>query len=231
MRLRRRQGRAFTLIEMLVVVAIIATLTVLIAPAASTVVRGTQLTQASSMMTDQLAYARQQALTKNISVELRIIRFADPELPGESIKDSTTGQYRAFQLLQVLDAGIAVPLDKVQFLPRSIVVVPGQYSSLLPTSSSGSASFDPTQPLHRTAQSSDPDLPRNVKKNYDYFAFRFLPDGSTSLQPATNWFLTLVGVSDLPKLSNSTALTSMNFFILQLDPASGATRAYRPTAK
>ncbi len=229
--------RAFTLIEMLAVMAIIAIVAVFVVPAATSILKGSQLTQASAMLTDQFSLARQQALTKNTMVEVRLIRFSDPEQPGETLTNPTTGKFRALQLMQVLPSGVAVPLSgsKVQMLPTSITMSSGTsgggnqpFSTLLPASGGSATSGGPQYVA--TPASSDPDMPRNVKNNYNFYAFRFLPDGSTNLLPTSQWYVTLLNINDQTKLTTM-GIQAINFFTLQLDPVSGSTRSYRPTAK
>ena len=234
MRMPPSNRRAFTLIEMIAVVSIIAIITVFVVPAASTILKGTQLTQASSMLADQISLARQQALTKNMMVEVRFIQFADPEQPGEKLTDPTTGKFRAIQLMQVLPSGVSVPLSggKVQMLPQAVMMNASAspvYSTLL-QSVSGGAQLTSAASL----QAADPELPRGIKKNYNFYSFRFLPDGSTNLSPippATlgNWYgITLHNITDVDKLAKG--IQTVNFFTLQIDPVSGSTRVYRPTA-
>jgi len=230
-----RRSAAFTLIEMIAVISIIAIITVFVVPAATTILKGSQLTQASTIITDQISLARQQALTKNCMVEVRFVRFGDPEQPGEKASTPMTGKFRALEVMQVLPSGVSVPLGKVQILPTSIMMAftEGQtatgnsnsnFSTLLSTGSG-------TAPLYTTTPpNTDPDLPRGIKKSYNYYSFRFLPDGSTNLLPTVQWYVTLINRNDEAKLSG-TGIQSINFFTLQLDPVSGATRSYRPTAK
>lgn len=212
---------AFSLIELIVVIAIIAIIAAFTVPAASTILRGSKLTQASQIVTDQISLARQTALTRNRSMEVRFIRFGDPETPGESASDPSTGHFRAMQVFEVLESGVAVPLDKPQLLPQSVIMNPSaELSSLI-----GGSSQKTTK-----ATNSDPELPRGIARNYEYVAFRFLEDGSTNLSPtggaaAGKWFVTLHNANE--KVSGSTP--PANFFTLQIDPVSGATKLFRPT--
>ena len=94
---------AFSLIELVVVIAIIAIIATFTVPAATTILRGSALTQASQTLTDQISFARQRALSRNLAVEVRFYLYADPEAPGETVNTPTTGQYRAIQLFEVVE--------------------------------------------------------------------------------------------------------------------------------
>jgi len=146
-------------------------------PAMNTVLKGSQLTQAGQMINDQLNLARQIALTKNHSVEVRFYQFGDPQAPGEQTAVPASGRYRAIQAFEIQDSGSAVPLSKVQQVPPSIIIdsvgalssiisPPGAYVAPLPVLTSYSAQ---TVPIAR------------VGTNYNTVAFRFLPDGSVNL--------------------------------------------------
>lgn len=218
--LKRFRPSGFSLIELIVVIGIIAIIAVFAVPAASTVIRGSQLTQASQILTDQLNLARQQALTKNRSIEVRFYRFGDAEQPGEEADKPETGKFRAIQLYEVLETGTPVPLGKIQRLPNTVVLNDGKLSTLINTEDTASSQA-PKKPTE-----SDPELPRGVKRHYEYSAFRFLPDGSTNLQPTKNWYTTLHGITDVVK----DEVPPPNFFTLQIDPVSGTTKGYRPGA-
>src|SRR5688572_6612010 len=127
----RRRARAFSLIELLVVCAIIGVIIGFTIPAVTTMMRGSQLTQGSQVLTDQLSLARQLALTRNRPVEVRFYKFADPETPGEDVKEQSTWRYRAFQTFEVLDNGAILPLGKIQMLPSTVIMNEGKLSSLL----------------------------------------------------------------------------------------------------
>ena len=68
--------RAFSLLELLLVIAIMGIVAAFVVPAASTIVRGTALNQASQMLTDRLSLGRQSAITKNHPIEVRFLQFA-----------------------------------------------------------------------------------------------------------------------------------------------------------
>ena len=209
---------AFSLIELVVVIAIIAIIATFTVPAATTILRGSAITQASQTLTDQISLARQMALSRNRAVEVRFYKYADPEAAGE-----TTGQWRAIQLFEVLESGVAVPLGKVQTLPISVVIEPSTtFSTLIPAQGKEIAPI----------KNKDPDLPRGVGIGYVYGAFRFLQDGSTNLAPTSTWFVSIHNLTDTPSGTTMKKVNGdpINFFTLQIDPVSGAIKGFRPTA-
>ena len=219
------KNRAFSLLELIAVILIIGIIAAFVIPAMPTILRGTQMTQAEQILTDQVKLARQFAVTRNHSVQVRFIRYADPEAPGEQGADITTGYYRAIPLVEILDNGAAVPIDKPQLLPTSIVINAGNFSTLISNS-------DMQPPKHASKARSgddggDPGLPRGIDWNYDYVSFRFLPDGSTNLNSTSGvvWCVTLHNINDKPTGNTPPP----NFVTLQVDPVSGAVRIYRPT--
>ena len=138
----------------------------------------------------------------------------------------TTGQWRGIQLFEVVESGVAVPLDKPQRLPIAVVMNPGAASTS--TLSSLILCAGTNSPKINNAGITDPELPRGVGKNYRYVAFRFLQDGSTNLSAAQagGWFVTIHNLTP-PVVGNT---PPPNFFTLQIDPVSGATKGFRPTA-
>lgn len=230
----RRTG--FTLIELLAVMAVIAIVIAFAVPATNQILRGSQLSQGGQMVGDQLAFARQLALTRNRTIEFRFYRFGDPETPGEQIDDPESGRWRGVQIFEVLENGAAVPASGTSFqrLPRMAVFAGEEYSTLLDEDYVGDprdASADPTAP----------ELPieingRKVEKNYQYVSFRFLPDGSTNLpakaaaldgsgsDDVDTWYVTVISMADQGK-----ELASINYSTIQIDPFTGSQKVFRPT--
>lgn len=208
----QKSRSAFSLIELIAVISIIVIIAAFAVPAANTILRGSQLTQAAQLISGQLSLARQQALTRNHSIEVRVFRFGDSEQPGEQSQSPETGKYRAIQMFEVLDNGVPIPLSKMERLPVSIVFNDDQLSTLIKEKT-------PQEPSQ-----TDPELPRGVSKNYEYVSFRFRPDGSTDLSPIKQWYITLHSITDQVEGSQPPP----NFFTVQIDPVSGSTRNYRP---
>lgn len=211
---------AFSLVELLVVITIIGIIATFAVPAITGILRGSALTQAAQLLTDQFSMGRQLALSKSRAVEVRIYKYADPEVPGEIVATESTWRFRAFQLFEVTESGVAVPIDKVQRFPDGIEMNSAAALSSL---------IAGTGQTLRTPTSKDLKLPRGVEDKYKYVSFRFRQDGSTDLlaTQAGGWFVTINNMNDKP---TGTGLPPANFFTLQIDPVSGSTKAFRPTA-
>jgi uncharacterized protein (TIGR02596 family) len=221
--------RAFTLVELLAVMAVIAIVIAFAVPAATQIMRGSQLTQGSQQLADQLGYARQIALSRNRPIEVRFYRFGDPETPGEDAAKPETGKWRAFQLFEQLENGAVLPVGPMQRLPRMVVMDGDKYSTLIKAFNNGT-------PILATSDPTVPELPvevgmRKVGRNYQYVNFQFRPDGSTNLptevpQSANDtWHLTLVNLTD-----ENREISKVNYFTVQVDPVSGTLKTFRPTA-
>ena len=234
--MKHRHQSAFSLVELLVVIAIIGIVGSFAVPAVQSVLKGSALSSAASTLVDQMSLARQHAISKNRSVEVRFYRFIDPETPGDDVapKDQPAGKFRALQYFEIGDAGKILPVGKFQRIPDSVMMNPGEKLSTLlgeePEKIVLSESLDKTI---------DPELPRGVKFKYDYRAFHFLPDGTTDLPPlgttgkdssGGRWYITLHSVNDLGRTSNNTN-PPPNFFTWMIDPVSGTTKTFRPGLK
>lgn len=216
---------AFSLIELVIVISVILIIAAFTVPALNTVLKGSNLTQASGILVGQLNIARQQALSRNRVIEVRFYRYADPENPGENPADPSTGKFRAIQLFEIMNTagGTALPIDKVQVLPGGTIFA---YSD---TAGISSILDRPTGDRPKRPGIDDrtaPRLPRGVDLKYEYVPLRFNPDGSTNKTPTGKWFVTVVNATD--KFDGTSP--PPNFFTVQVDPVSGTTRSYRPNA-
>jgi uncharacterized protein (TIGR02596 family) len=221
---------------LLAVMAVIAIVIAFAVPAATQIMRGSQLTTGSQQIIDQIGYARQIALARNRTIEVRFYRFGDPETPGEDVTQPKLGKWRAFQAFEQLENGAMLPIGPMHRLPRMVIMDGDKYSTLLNLDLRGT-------PKLASTDSTAPELPvevgtRRVGKNYEYVSFRFLPDGSTDLPPrasrtqtandtgiADTWHLTLVNLTD-----ENRDISTVNYFVLQIDPISGALKSFRAEA-
>jgi uncharacterized protein (TIGR02596 family) len=211
---------AFTLLELMVVMAIIAILSTLAVPAAGKLLGGSHLSQAAQIVVDQLSLARQSALSLNHLVEVRFYQYGDSEIPGENPSNPGAGRYRALQTFEIADSGTAVALGKMQRLPGSVVIDTGsELSSIL-----GSAKASPSSPTLATGDALNVAIPR-VGTKYNAVSFRFLPDGAAKLSPSTDrWYLTLHGA----EAGDGLKTPPPNFFTIQINAINGHIQTFRP---
>jgi uncharacterized protein (TIGR02596 family) len=206
---------AFTLTELLVVITIIVIMASLMGPTLSSAMRGTALTQGADKVIGVLSLARQTAITKGQTVEVRFYAYVDPETPGD------TSQYHALQAFSIDDAGRASPLIKAQTLPQTVVMATNSFGGY-PASSLLSFS--------NASAPSQLSIPR-VKNNYTCSSFSFLRSGTTSLLVSGNdtnvWSVTVVNAADL--LGAGASKLPANYTTVTVDPYNGSIRTFRPT--
>ena len=240
--MKTNRRSAFSLVELLVVMTVIAIIIGFAVPAANNLLRGSQLTQGSQTLGDLFSFARQTALSRNKQVEVRFYRYGDLDTPGENATDKLTWQFHGYQLFEITENGAALPLNKMQRLPKMVIFSSAptgtyKYSTLVCPALRGKfkdALLDKTTPeipVNYTVSGAV----TSVGRKYEYTSFRYLQDGTTDLPPSTkattggasatddSWYITLVGLNDDGKDINTT-----NFFTIQVDPISGATKSYRP---
>lgn len=201
---------AFTLLELLVVIGIMAILMALMVPATGSIMRSINMNRAVSLVVDELNFARQTALSKNQEVEIRFYKLG-------STLDPADKQFRAMRCY--LAAGKKpedfTSLGRLKRLPESIVIssVP-RYSSLMDFSAGNELGLKAgTEKLSGTSETSE------------YVSFRFRANGSTSLAEMGKWFLTLY--PEAPNVGMDSELPA-NLFTAQLDPVTGRVRSFRP---
>jgi uncharacterized protein (TIGR02596 family) len=233
-----RRRSAFSLVELLIVVAIIGIIAGFGIPAVSGVLRGSALTQAASQLTDNLGLARQHAISRNRVVEVRFYRFGDPEQPGETATDPASGQFRAFQYFELNEAGIILPVGKYQRLPDTMMMNPGEKLSTL----LGEDPLITTRLIKQSevaANGKNPELPRGVGHKYEYVWFRFNPDGTTDLPPlgakgkgseGGRWYITVHSIADQVRTDSNTK-PPPDFFTWMIEPVSGTAKTFRPGVK
>ena len=208
---RRHSGfscRAFSLIELLVVVALIALLATFAVPAVGSLNRSNAVTRAQQLIEQQLVSARQTALARNRRVEVRFYKFTEPGAIGNA------QTFRAVQAFLIDENNKATPVGRMAKLPDSVLLneVAANSSLLVLADKTWDASNDPQVSLP------------GVGTSYTAKAFQFRPDGSTGLTATNMWFVTIHSA-----INGATAATPpSNFATVQVDPVSGAVRSYRP---
>jgi len=206
---------AFTLIELLVVIGIMAMLLAFVVPAVVPLLRSTNINGSAAMVTDELNFARQFALTQNRDVEVRFYK-----LPSKA--DPNDLQFRAFRTFSALGNNTTrTALSNVKYLPEP-AIISGT------TDKSGnvlSTLLDKTnRPVLGNGNENLPSAP-----NTPFISFLFRATGGTNLTPVDppggNWYLTIY-LENSPK--DATTGIPNNYFTAQVDAVTGRVRTYRP---
>jgi len=196
---RRFHSPAFTLVELLVVVALVAFLMAVALPAITNVMKGATLTRAGQLVADHLALARQEASGKNREVQVRFVW-----------KDGSPAGYRGVQLWATDPRNIREyrPITRIAWMPDGTLISPAAGLSPL---------LD-----HPTIPETNGEFPgRGLTK---YCGFRFRSGGGTDLTfNSTANFLTVV-----PDRDSARTDAPANYTVVQVDPVNGRVRTYRP---
>lgn len=208
-RKRTLPQQGFSLLESAIVVTVLALLVALMAPTLVEAMKAYRLSSAGEVVAGRILEAQGLALTFSSDVELRIYKSLD----------TTSDDPRDGQLLQILqlqetnstDETTGESVSQVNFRPiGSVEPLPEQVAI------STHAEFTTLWSL--PAQKTQVDA-----QDRNYIAFRFRPDGSTSLAENQPWHLTLVDAAQ-----KSAPTLPPNFATLQVDPVTGKLEVHRP---
>ncbi len=195
---------AFTLIEMLVVMGIVAILAALTVPAFNSIARSHSLTTGGETVVAQLNLARQHAISLNRSVEVRFYRTPNSVEGMEA--------FDRMQLLSLQDDGRLKMIDAAKPLPEGVIIAPdSSYSPLLhnPGTHEGAATLrDGGEEAERS-----------------YVAFWIGPSARPSLSGSyQETFLTLW----MAQQATSSGSLPSNYLTVQVNPGNSTVRVYRP---
>ena len=191
--------RGFSLLEMLLVLVVMAGLVALVAEGYASMVQAAAVTTGADMLSDVFTEARASAVAQNTSVEVRIYDL--PPEPGAA------PVYDAIQLHWVKADGTTPAVNSVLFLSSWVAIDATAAHSTL---------------IGANAQTATPDA-GDTRLNGQTRVFHFLPDGSTDLNPASNWYVTVRSAAR----SNPAHFPS-NWACVKVDATTGRAQIYRP---
>ncbi len=213
---------AFSLIELMVVLAVVGLLLAFAAPNLFSLISANTLTGEGTLLRNQFTYAQQIAVSKSADVEVRFFKVKDSD------SARTEESFGAYQLFQYNQDGDMAPVSTL-FRIRAPVAINERLSPLLDPSANSSSAKDrkfgyaaPTTGHHDVPTGRGGDI-----VSTEYVSFRFRPDGSTDLpnrsKGGDTWYITLVqgeGAIEAERPSN--------FVCLQVNPYNGQIGEFRP---
>jgi uncharacterized protein (TIGR02596 family) len=195
----------FSLVELVVVVAIVTMLIALATPYTLAAMQSANLTSAGDTLMQKFAMAQQRSLTENRPVGLDFFYYSEDDIKG----------CHAIQMISYDPAtNQATQLEPpVYWSKQSVVLVEGVLSPMFSTNqtatSTGQAALNPFKSLGATFQ-------RVI----------FYPNGSTSLRvPLRTAYLTLISTKNYKA---DLAEAPPNYYSVQIDPVTGRGHSYRP---
>ena len=192
--------QAFTLLELLTVIAIICILMALVIPAVGSIGRANNLTVATQNFIAQINRARQEALTRNRSVEFQLL--------SATREAGETAAYRAMRYIICDETGLSSGsnafTNKTMWFPQAVVISTNTSLSV----------FSPT-----LTQTNNVALPGGITATGLFFRIR--PNGMITTAASTTpdtlkWTLTAENGG------------TNNFSTIQIDTRTGITRLFRP---
>ena len=205
----KRSSGGFSLIELLIVIALIALVTSLAGPAMQGMLGANRITQGGENIVSTLSLARQYAVSKNREVEVRFIICA----PLDGGVSGSSDVVRAVQIVERQDDGTWKPTTRPRILPSGVI-------------GWGNASDSTVLAIPAVSATSGDPVMGALGRTYSYRPFRFKADGSTDLAQILpgkdNYCLTLIeekrAGGSLPE----------NYLAIVIQPRTGGVTVWRP---
>lgn len=209
--LRRWTIQAFSLIELLVTVAILSIMLALTVPPISQLMRSSGIATAGDQLLTTLSQARQIAASRNRTVEVRFYRYVESNDPPQ-------GRFRAVQLFLIEPSAQG---STTQTASRKLTLPSNTYLS--PTAALSSLiQPTPRNPRRTGSQLALPISPSGL--NYDAASFQIFPDGTTNLPLDQISFVTIISTHT----PDDQVTAPENFATIIIQPTSGKAQLRRP---
>ena len=215
-----RRARAFSLVELIAAIAVIAIVTGFVVPAVSGMGRSTSLVTGGNMVTNLANFARQTALSKNTMTALVVLG-----------NQGTPEDYRTLAVLEYVAGGAGwSPVTGWQTLPDGIAVDTERADSTI-------LDHSPVFPQPQTAGLAVPKNPpvfyrqQQVRDGDGYAARIFLPRGAlqNSQDPAQIRLVEgFVQAGQVVRTRRDGSGKSANFFDVTIIGATGIAKVSRP---
>lgn len=196
------RGRGFSLVELLVVMAVIVMLLAVAVPALNSVLAGSSVSRAGQMISDAFVLARQEAISKNQDVYVRFLRFADGVDP--------TAQWRAVQVWTREPApdgsSTGKSIGKLMKFPGETYLSTGAALSPLLERATDTGSLGDYASY----------------ENVSFAGFRFRATGQIDGSLTNSNWVTVRGATDQ-------ADPPRNYYTVQINPITGKVLTYRPS--
>ncbi|OYW70631.1 MAG: hypothetical protein B7Z37_30130 [Verrucomicrobia bacterium 12-59-8] len=202
---RHRSSPAFTLVEVIIVVALISMIFIMAVPYTLGALQSASLTSAGDTLMQKLAQAQQRASTENRPIALDFYYYERDGIPG----------CHAMQMASYDPAtNAATPVEPpVYWSEGRAMVIEGELSPMFATNvlpaTTGPATLEPFKKLEAT-----------------FRRVILYPNGSTSLRiPLREAYLTFISTKNYQK---DLATPPPNYYTVQIDPVTGRGHSYRP---
>lgn len=192
---------AFSLIELLLVIAILALLVTATVPALSSILTGSNLNRGGQLVADQITLARQEAVTKNREMQVRFFTL-------NSVTSAGPSGIQLWRIDEGTNGPTTNPITRMMRLPEGTVINPNASVSPLLSPSTGNISGTTNVPSYGTVP---------------YTGFRIRANGMMDLAIGKNNFITVQKAEPAP-----TGATPDNYYTLQVDLITGKVISYRP---
>jgi uncharacterized protein (TIGR02596 family) len=228
-----RASAAFTLVELLTVVGIVALLIALATPTLVGVIRSTRLSSAGDSLLNRLSLTQQEAIARSKEVEMRFYKYTNPssERPAQEL-------FYAYQVVETPSGADATAISEPYYFDSGIVLATlKDLSPMLQATATQTEGATPGQYVFSPGSGGGG---ASVK----YAALRYFPDGSCRLlnsseideedvtatalaytvPPLAQSFMTLIESDNV----DSPTLPPTNYYCIQVDAYTGKARVYRP---